>query len=219
MEILERQAVLDTALAAKTGLHAVPPAVIRPREADDQLAARVEAGQPDRRHDRLGAAHVERHLVEPGDLTQARDVVGDDGVQRSQHGPQLAYPLEPLRHPVLVPLDARDVDPIPAADIERPVTVQVPETRALRRRDHRRQVEMLAHKRRERIGHPRRIGEAQVGKPLAVRVAPRGAPRILCSELLCQGIEPISPALHPLVGSAIGAEEVDIRVAPGFHPA
>ena len=46
------------------------PAARRPTSRDtrrrrhDELAARVEAGQAHRGHDRLGTAHVERHLVE-----------------------------------------------------------------------------------------------------------------------------------------------------------
>jgi hypothetical protein len=45
----------------------------------------VEPGQPRRRHHGLGAAHVKRHLVEPGDRLEVRDVLGDDGMERPEH--------------------------------------------------------------------------------------------------------------------------------------
>ena len=56
---------------ADAGLHVAPPAVIGAAEAHQMRAARVVAREPHRLHHRLGAGHVERHLVEAGNLPAA----------------------------------------------------------------------------------------------------------------------------------------------------
>ncbi len=70
---------------ADAGLHVAPPAVIGAGKAHQMGAAGVVAGKPHRLHHRLGAGHVERDFVEPGDLAQPLDVVGDDGVVGAEH--------------------------------------------------------------------------------------------------------------------------------------
>jgi hypothetical protein len=65
MHVLEGETIVERPLAAEPGLHAVPPAVVGPGKAHDELPARIEARQPDGGHDRLGATHVEGHFVEP----------------------------------------------------------------------------------------------------------------------------------------------------------
>ena len=78
VQILEREAIVQRALAPEPGLHTVPPSVIRAREAHDQLAPGVEPRQPRRGHDGFGAAHVKRDLVEPRDGLEPCDVLRDD---------------------------------------------------------------------------------------------------------------------------------------------
>src|SRR5271166_5997058 len=62
IKILESQAVADRALATQTRLHTVPPAVVSPGEANDQLPASVESRQSDRGHHGFGAAHMKGHF-------------------------------------------------------------------------------------------------------------------------------------------------------------
>ena len=87
--VLEWENVGDLTLVARSGLHAVPPAVVGAGEGDHELAPRVERGESDRAHDGLGARHVERHLVELGHRLDHREVLADDGVERAEHRAQV----------------------------------------------------------------------------------------------------------------------------------
>ncbi len=160
IHILQGQAVVHGSLAAEPRLHAVPPAVIGARETDDQLAPGVEARQSRRGHDGLGAAHVKRHLVEPRDRLEPGDVLRDDRMQRAEHEPEILGALETACHPFLVACGAGHVDTVGAAHVERPVTVQMLEPRAVGGGDDGGEVEVLVHEARERKRHPVRVGEA-----------------------------------------------------------
>ena len=124
IEVLEGEAVVEGPLAAETRLHPVPPAVIGAGEAHDELAAGVEARQPYRGHHRLGAAHVEGHLVEARDTPEQRDVLRGDRVQRAQDRTEVAHPLEAPGHPFLVAAEPGHVHAVGAAHVEGRVPVE-----------------------------------------------------------------------------------------------
>ena len=69
-------------------LHTVPPTVVGATEAHDVRLAGVVARESHGLHHRLGAGHVEGHLVLLRDALQASDVVGDDGVIRPENRPE-----------------------------------------------------------------------------------------------------------------------------------
>ena len=111
VHVLQGEAVADGTLAAGPRLHAVPPAVVGAGERHNEFAAGVEARQPHRGHDGFGAAHVERHFVEPGNRLEQRDVVGHQWVQRPENRSDVLHPFQALPHPFLVTLEAGHVDP------------------------------------------------------------------------------------------------------------
>src|SRR2546428_3485985 len=78
MEVLERETVVEVALATQSGLHAVPPSVVGPRKTHDELPAGIEAGQAHRRHDPLGSPHVKPDPVEAPHPFLAWPGTGDD---------------------------------------------------------------------------------------------------------------------------------------------
>ena len=125
MEVLERETVVEVALATQSGLHAVPPSVVGPRKTHDELPAGIEAGQAHRRHDRFGSAHVKRDLVEARHRFELGRVLGDDRVKRPQHRAKRLHALQALGHPLLVARKAGDVDAVRPADIERPVPIEI----------------------------------------------------------------------------------------------
>ena len=210
----------------RPGLHAVPPAVIGAREADDELPARVEPRQPHGRHDRLGAAHVEGDLVQLRDRPEQRDVLGDDRVERPQHRTEIPHALQAPGHPVLVAPEAGDVDPVRAAHVERPVPVEVGRSRAVGRRDHGARIEVLPHEPREGKGHAVGVGEAQVREALAERASPGARLRVVRAEELGQPLDPQPAPPDPGLPGAVRPEEVrrpssraSPPIAPGGGPA
>ena len=87
VHLLQRVDLVRRARVAHASLHAVPPPVIGAAEADDVRAARVVPREPDGLHHRLGARHMERHLVHVRRSPAAPHVVGDDGVIAAEHEP------------------------------------------------------------------------------------------------------------------------------------
>ena len=173
MDVLERQTVVEGPLAAQPRLHAVPPAVIGARETDDQFPPRVEARQAHGGHHRLGTAHVKRHFVHAARWRfRIGNVLGDDRMERPQHRAQVLDPLPALFDPLLVTVEARDVDAVGTAHVDRPVAVEVSQTRPVRSGDHRAKVEFLAHHARERKRHSIGVGETEIRKAVADRLGP-----------------------------------------------
>ena len=210
MQILEREAIVQRALAPEPGLHTVPPSVIRAREAHDQLAPGVEPRQPRGGHDGFGAAHVKRHLVEPRDGLEARDVLRDDRMEWTEHEPEVLGALEAARHPLLVARRAGHVDPVRAAHVERPVPVEMLQPRAVGRGDDGREVEMLLHEPGKRKRHPIRVGEAQIGKALSQPLAPGGRLGIPSAEEGGQPLDPLPPARDQALAGAVSLEELSV---------
>ena len=132
--------------------------------------------------------------------------------------PEIAHALEPAGHPLLVAGHAGHVDAVRAADVERPPAVQILQPRAVGGGRHRAQIEALTHERRERGRHPVGVGEAEIGKALANRVAPGPGPRALFTQERGEPLDPLAPTRDPPLGRPVGAEELRVRVGARPHP-
>ena len=218
VHVLQGEAVADGALAAEPRLHAVPPAVVGAGERHNESAAGVEAPQPHRGHDGFGAAHVERHLVEPGNRFEQRDVVGHQRVQRPENRSDVLHPFQALLHPFLVTLEAGHADPVGAAHVEAPMAVQVTKLWSLGRRHRRAQVEFLPYHPHERKRHAVGVGEAQVRETVADVIAPIDGFGVLGLKMHGQAVEGLFPALRPVRRGAVGAEKGILVVLAAFDP-
>ena len=161
--LLQRVGLARGQRIADARLHIAPPAVIGAAEAHQMRAARVIAREPHGLHDRLGAGHVERDLVEAGDLRQARHVVGDHGMVGAEHGAEIAHALRALVHAGLVEVVAEQVDAVGAGQVVEAVAVEVGQRDAGRRLPERSGAQVLAHQAAELERHPVGGGELQVG--------------------------------------------------------
>ena len=108
---------------ADAGLHVAPPAVIGAGETNQMRAAGVIAGKPHRLHHRFGAGHVERDLVEPGNLAQPADIVGDDGMIGAEHRAERMRARLGLGDALLVEVVAEDVDAVGAGQVVEHIAV------------------------------------------------------------------------------------------------
>ena len=102
---------------ADAGLHVAPPAMIGAGEANQMRAPGVVAREPHRLHHGFGAGHVERDFVEPGNLAQPLDVVGDDGMIGAEHRAERMRALLGLGDALLVEVVAEDVDAVGAGQV------------------------------------------------------------------------------------------------------
>src|SRR5215470_10592524 len=85
----------------------------------------VIAGKPYRLHHGLGAGHMKGNLVETGNLAQPPDVVGDDGVIRTEYRPEVLHTPPSALHALLVKVVAEDVHPIGAGQIAELIAVDI----------------------------------------------------------------------------------------------
>ena len=208
--LLQRIGVASGDRIADARLHIAPPAVIGPAEAHQMRAARMILGEPHGLHDRLGARHVERDLVEAGDLRQARHVVGDHGMVGAEHGTEIAHALRALVHAGLVEVVAEQVDAVRAGQVVEAVAVEVGQRDARRRLPERSGAQVLAHQAAELERHPVGGGELQVGDA----VLDLGRQLAGFAEMLLvqpgQAYEPLAPAGGDLVGRIVDTEEVGL---------
>ena len=148
---------------ADARLHVAPPAVIGAAESHEVRPPRVIARQPDRLHHRLGARHVERHLVEAGNLLKPFDVAGDDRVVGAEHRPEIAHALLAARHALLVEVIAEKIDAVGSGEVVEAVAVEIGDRHAGGRLDERTGRKVLTHVPAELERHPVGVGELQVG--------------------------------------------------------
>mmetsp|Transcript_8990 Transcript_8990/g.20251 ORF Transcript_8990/g.20251 Transcript_8990/m.20251 type:complete len:223 (+) Transcript_8990:1035-1703(+) len=185
-------------------------------EGDDELLVKgallgvVEPGEPHRRHHRLGARHVERHLVESGDVSERGDHVHDDGVDRAEHvGPQVLDALPPALHEPLVLLVPGHVHPVRPRHVQHLVSVEVDEHGAVGLVDDGGHFEGGPHLLLEREGDAVCVREADVTEAVgehgfdALHLAARGH-----LETLAKGLESFLAPLDHRGRGAVGAEEV-----------
>ncbi len=218
MEILQRETVTNVPFTAEAGLHAVPPAVIRPGKTHDQFATSVESGEPDRSHDGFGTAHVKGDFVQFGDGLELCDVVGDDRVQGPQHGPQIFHALPALLHPFLIAIIARDIDTVGAGNIQRPMSVDVKQLRSFGCGDDGAEIEFLLHQAGERKGHPSGISKPQIRESAADLMAPHTGLRIAFLKIFGQTIQRALTLRCRIVVGAVGFKKCLGAVGVGFDP-
>ena len=88
-------------------------------------AARVIARQPHRLHHRLGARHVKRNLIQPGNLSQARDIVGNDRMIGAEHRAEIAHPFGAAVDAILIEIVAEKIGPVGAGQVVEHVAVEI----------------------------------------------------------------------------------------------
>ena len=203
---------------ARTGLHVVPPAVIRAGKTHQPLAARVVSRQAHRLHHRLGARHVKRHLVHARDAAQALHVVGHAGVIRAEHRPQRLRTRVAVGDARLVEIDAEHVDAVRTGEVVEGVAVEIGDgdTRGLAHE--RRNPQMLAQIARVLERHPIGTGELQVGDGGPRGVGDLQRARETALEIILQTLQRgAAPLLH-VGGRAVGAEEGRLVVVVARQP-
>ena len=155
--LVRRQRIADARL------HVAPPAVIGAAEAYQVAAPRVIAREPHRLHHRLGARHVERHLVEPGNLLDALGVLDDQRMVGAEHRAELVHARGTALDRALVEVVAEDVDAVGAGEIVEAVTVEIGDRHARGRLQEAAERQMRAHHAAILERHPVGAGELQVG--------------------------------------------------------
>ena len=193
---------------ADARLHIAPPTVIGAAEPHQMRAPRVITRQAHRLHDGLGAGHVERDLVEAGDLRQALDVVGQHGMEGAEHGAEILHAAGAVLHARLVEIVAEHVDAVRARQIVEGIAVEIGERDAGRRLQERSGAQVLAHDPAELERHPVGGRELQVGEAiLDFRSQRTRLGEALLIELR-QACEAGAPRGGYLVRRVVGAEEL-----------
>ena len=108
-----------------TGLHLVPPAMVGTTKADDVAAPGVVARKAHRLHHCFGARHVERHLIQAGNLAQPLQVVQHAGVVSPENRAQALDSLGTFFDTRFVEVVAKQVDAVGARQIKQAVAVNI----------------------------------------------------------------------------------------------
>src|SRR5262245_28491824 len=182
--------------------------MIGAREANDAAPACIEACEAHRRHDGLGAAHVEGDLVQTRDGLEQAYVLLDHGVHRSEDRPELLDLLPTLLDPRLVAVEPGDVQAVRTADIQGPITVQVlkPWTSGCGHR--RADAEPFAHQVHERERYACGIRESKVRQTPSDLVPPADGLLVSRIENGAQSREAVPSPSHLVLPGAVGSEEV-----------
>src|SRR5262249_3919509 len=110
IHLAQRVGVAGHPRISKTGLYVVPPPVVRAREADEVRFTRVKSRKPYSLHHGLGAGHMERHLVESGNVPEAVDVLLNERMVGAKHRSELSHAFDPGVDAVFVKVVAENVD-------------------------------------------------------------------------------------------------------------
>ena len=97
---------------AHARLHVAPPAVISAPKAHQIIAPVVIASQAHGLHHRFGPGHVERDLLQAGNLAQPPHVVRNDRMIRAQHRAELPHARGAPLDGILVKIVAERVDSV-----------------------------------------------------------------------------------------------------------
>lgn len=182
------------------------------------------AREAHRLHHGFRARHVERHLVETGDLAQARHVVGERGVIGPEHGTQRGGTPRTFREAGLVELVAEQVHAVGPGQVIVAVAVEVGEDGTLAGCDERAHRQVAPHPVAELERHAVGGGELQIGQtrldlggelqrarialPVQAREALEAATARICRGLWC----PVGAEEGVL---AVAVERDEPREAPG----
>ena len=147
---------------ARARLHIVPPAVVRPSEANNFSLFAVVSGQAHRLHHGFGARHVKRHLVFARQLTQPLDVIQDTRVIAAQHGAQFIGHGCTFGHAGLVKIVAKQVHAIRAGDVDKLIAVHVGQIHVLASVPEIAQLQMFGEHFAKLVGHAVLTGQLHV---------------------------------------------------------
>ena len=125
VHVFQRVSVLRCDRIANTGLHVAPPAVVRATKSDEMGALRVILCKTHRLHDRLGAGHMKRDFVQPGDRLQPCHILGHHWMIGTEHGPQRLYLCSAPFDAALVEVVAEYVHAIRTGQIEELIAVEI----------------------------------------------------------------------------------------------
>ena len=181
-------------------------------------AAGVEARHTHRGHHRFGAAHMEGHLVHGREGLQPGDVLAHDRMQRSKYRTEILNAVPPLLYPLLVAIEAGDIDAVGTADVDRPIPIEIPQPGALRCRHDRAEVELLADDSTEGKRHPAGVGEAKIREALADRSAPGDGLGVLLLKRRSQPCQCLPAPLHPRLAGSVGSQDLVFRIVARLHP-
>ncbi len=162
---------------------------------------------------------MERDLVEPGNLAEPLDVVGDDRMIGAEHGPEAMRALLANLDAFLVEVVAEDIDAVGAGQVIELIAVEIGERDARGSLHEAAGAEVFADHAAILERHPVGLGELQVGD-VAGRLR-RQLPA-LGEALLVDGCEP-EEAVLPLACDfrrrGVGAEEfVDVEFVEWDQP-
>jgi hypothetical protein len=204
---------------ADAGLHVAPPAVIGAGEANQAFAAGVIAGEAHRLHHGFGAGHVERDLVEPGNLAQPPHIIRDHGMIGAEHRAQRMGALFCRGDALPVKIIAEDVDAVGAGQVVEHIAIDIGDGDAGRGLHKGTGRKMLPHQPAVLERHPVGLGELQVGDALGRlrRHLPAGGVALLVEPR--QPEEAVLPPGGDISRRSVGAEEiVDIELIERHQP-
>ena len=170
------------------------------------------AREPDRLHDRLGAGHVERHLVEAGNLLEPAHVRGDHRMVGAEHRAERARLLLGRRDAVLVEVVAEDVDAVGAGEVVEHVAVEIGDGDAGGGLQERAGPQMLADDAAELERHAVALGELQIGDSVGHLGGPANRRGVARPVKLGEPGEGGAAARRDLFRRMVGAEETVLVV-------
>ncbi len=205
--IAERIGVIGGNRIADAGLHVAPPSVIGAAQANKMRPLRVVACKTNRLHHRLGSGHVERDLVETGNLFQAPDVIDNHRMIAAQYGTEIAHPLGALGDAVLVEIVAEDVDAIRSGQIVEAVAVEISHHHAVGRLQERSAFQIVPHDTAELKRHTVPRGELQIGNAVCCLGREICGLRKMRPIVICEPAESRPAARDHIVRGLIGSKE------------
>jgi len=170
-------------------------------------------------HHGLGARHVERHLIQAGDLAQARDVGRHTWMVGTEHHAQPGGALQAIGHAGLVEIVAKHIDAVGAGEIDQAIAVEVFQLQAIRGRGKGRHGEALPQVGAELERHAVGAGELQVRKLASRGLGHRGTAGVAPGVQVRQARQAVLSALHHIGGGAVGRKEALGVVGAAGEPA
>ena len=125
VHLLQRISRARRVRVARAGLHVAPPAVVGAAEAHQVRALGVVTRQPHGLHHGLGAAHMERHLVQAGNLAQPCNVVDHTRVIATQQGTERLGAGAAFGDALLVEVLPKHIHAIGAGEVVENVAIEV----------------------------------------------------------------------------------------------
>eukprot|EP00958_Prasinococcus_capsulatus_P000189 scaffold13_cov377-Prasinococcus_capsulatus_cf.AAC.26 len=199
IHVLQHQAVPHDSLVPGARLNTIPPPV---------GPLRVEAGEAHSAHHGFCAGHIEGDFVQAGNLLENADVVHHQRMHRAKDRSDILHALQASSEELLVHVVATHVEAIRAANVERPVAIQIHECGALRAQHHAGNAEVLPHVLLEGERHAVCVCEAQVRKRAhELRALFKS---VVVHLLKCVGKPPDArtPLVNDVLACTVAAEEL-----------